>query len=603
MTITSFRNLLLGSCLAALVAPLSAQDKPQGLTGDSGSAPVKKKLINRGWGAPSVEAFKEHQKLIEDSPFDGVAIRFNLKDDEGKNVPVFAGGMNRPWKKEWFQPQVDILKSTKSPLLAESFISTSLAVAPAEFADAFDDAGWANLVGHFRYMAWAAKQAGMKGIMLDTEAYSSTLVKFAAATQKDKTFDEYAAKVRQRGRELMQAMAEEYPDMTLFTLFLLGGNGMGFAPDLRDNIDSPRNYYNLLPAFANGLLDAAPPTMTIVDGMEHSYPHSTEIAYLRRANASRNRALNLVAEENRQKYRAQVQAGLAIYMDAFLVNGKDVHSDVYTDPPLAEGETLADRLKQSAIDALETVDEYVWVFDERKRFWPTDGKRTDPEYWDDYIPGAVAALKEAKDPLQRQIFRANREFDISEHKAGIRGIAMKNLVTDGDFLPVPPAPKGKPPEPAPTPAAAPAPNAKPTPTPPPVQTWVAKSKDGTLERNNDGNRDPGSLRLKATTDGTWEQVVPVTPGTAYKARASVRQIGAGTAEVRFIWQDAEGKTLGTTTAKPLTSPNESWAKIEATLIAPPKAANLVYQLTAKGQKPERSMMWYDHVQLYRIGLN
>ncbi len=601
MTTTSLRNLLFGGCLAALVVPALAQDKPQGLTGDSGSGPIKKKLINRGWGAPSVEEFKEHQKLIEASPFDGVAIRFNLKDDEGKNLPVFAGGRNMAWKKEWFQPQVDILKATKSPLLKESFISTSLAVTPTEFADAFDDAGWANLVGHFRYMAWAAKQAGMRGIMLDTEAYSSTLVKFAARTQKDKTFDEYAAKVRQRGREMMQAMSEEYPDMTLFTLFLIGGSGMSFTPDQRENIDSPRNYYNLLPAFLNGLLDSAPPTMTIVDGMEHSYPHSTEIAYLRRANAMRNRAINLIAEENRYKYRAQVQASLAIYMDAFLVNGKDVHSDVYTDPPLAEGETLAERLKQSTIDALEAVDEYVWVFDERKRFWPTNGKRTDPEYWDDYIPGAVAALKEAKDPLQRQIYRANREFDISEHKNAIRDTPMRNLITDGDFVPVPPVPKGKAPEPAPV--ATPAPNAKPTPTPPPVQTWVSKSKDGVLERNNDGNRNPGSLRLKATTDGTWEQVIPVSPGTAYKARASVRQIGAGTAEVRFVWQDAEGKTISTSTAKPMTSPNDAWAKVEATLIAPTNAVNLVYQLTAKGQKPERSMIWYDHVELYRIGLN
>ena len=99
---------LLLSCGLASVAPLFSQE--QGMTGDSGAGPIKKKLINRGWGAPSVDEFREHIKEIEASPFDGTAIKFYAKDDEGKTVAAFAAGKNIPWKAEWFQPSIDILK-------------------------------------------------------------------------------------------------------------------------------------------------------------------------------------------------------------------------------------------------------------------------------------------------------------------------------------------------------------------------------------------------------------------------------------------------------------------------------------------------------------
>jgi hypothetical protein len=549
---------------------------------DSGSGPIRKKLINRGWGAPTVEEFRDNIKLIEASPFDGTAIRFSVKDDLGKTVPVFGAGANVPWKAEWFEPAIEILKSVDSPVRAQSFISASLAVPPASFADAFDDEGWKNVVEHFRILAWVAKQAGLKGIMLDLEAYSSTIVKYAARTHPEKSFEEYAVKVRQRGRELMTAMAGEYPDMTLFVLFLNSGQAMGkFGGDPRDNLRSPKSHYNLMPAFVNGWLDAVPPNMTIVDGMEHSYPHSTEIAFLRRVNAARNTAIAFVAEENRAKYRAQVQAGLAIYMDAFLIHGKDVHSDVYTDPPL-EG-SLAGRLRQCTMDALDAVDEYVWVFDEQHRFWPTTNKRVSPYYWDEFIPGAAQALKDAKDPVLRQIAGMNREFAIAEHKAKIRGIPLRNLLKDGDFLPVERKKDEAPGE--------------------GEEVWIPQSADGILERVRSGYRDPGSLQLKATSDGTWTQTIEVTPGTFYKVRVGVRQIGEGTAGMTLIWLDETGQEIKADSAASSGSPHEAWTRIESTVRAPENATALKVNFSAKGQKDDHDLAWYDNAELYRIGVN
>ncbi len=564
-------------------SPVYAQQS--GLTGDLGSGPIRKKLINLGWSMPSAESFNTNVKVINETPFDGVAIRIMGKDDEGKDVASWAAGLNRPWKKEWFQASIDLLKSSKSPKLAESFVSLSMSVAPQDFSDAFDDAAWKNIIEHYRIAAWVAKQAGLRGIMLDPEAYASTIVKFSSRTQKDKTYDEYAAKVRQRGREMMEAMAAEYPDMVLLVLFLNSGSAMGeFGGDGRLSLESSKSSYGLVPALLNGWLDAVPPQMIIVDGMEHSYPHSTEIAFLRRINAARNGALTYVAKENYAKFRGQVQAGLAVYLDAFITDRTDVHSDVYIDPPLQDV-TIAERLRQTTMDALDAVDEYVWVYDENYRFWPTPNKRVQPYYWDEIIPGATQALKDAVDPAKRRLAQANREFNDYERKCALRGTSLGNLLKDTTFAPATPKPKTAEPAPA------------------EVPVWNAQSSSGVLERGIYGCKDPGALALKGTKAGVWTQELNGRPVAFYKFRAKVRQIGKGEPEARLVWLDADGKKLGVAPAVYTQSPKDGWATIETTALSPLGTAKVAVELAAKNQPSDMDQIWYDNPELLIISSN
>lgn len=578
------RFVALALCGAVSFSPVSAQQS--GLTGDLGSGPIRKKLINLGWAMPSAEEFNANVKAINDSPFDGVAIRIGAKDDAGKQVPTWAISLNIPWKKEWFQSSIDLLKSSKSPKLAESFSSLSMSVAPQDFSDAFDDEAWKNIIEHYRIAAWVAKQSGLRGIMLDPEAYASTIVKFAARTNKDKTFDEYAAKVRQRGREMMEAMASEYPDMVLLVLFLNSGSALGeFGGDGRLTLESSKSSYALVPALVNGWLDVIPPQMTIVDGMEHSYPHSTEIAYLRRVNAARNGAITYVDKVNRAKFRSQVQAGLAVYLDAFVVDRTDVHSDVYIDPPLAEGESLADRLRQATMEALDAVDEYVWVYDENYRFWPTTNKRVQPYYWDEIIPGTTQALKDAVDPAKRRLAQAEREFRGYELKCLLRGRPLGNMLKDANVAPPAPKPKTADPVPAETPL------------------WTAQSSTGVLERGLFGFKDPGCLVLKGTKEGAWGQEVTGHQLVFYKFRAKVRQIGKGEPEARLVWLDAEGKKIGVATATLKGSPKDLWATMETTVLSPAGTAKVAVQLGAKNQPSDKDQIWYDNPELNVISSN
>lgn len=563
---------------AALVSLSSTPAGASGLSGDSGDGPIQKKLISLSWSNPaSAEEYAAKLKEFQASPFDGVTFFLVVKDGEGKPLHSLFVGSPTPWKAEWFQGEIDALKKMKSEQLKESFIGVTLANRDAP--DAFDDEGWKNVVEHFRILSRVAKEAGLRGLLADLEVYSNCIVSYPAG-KTDKSFDEYAAKVRQRGREVMEAMAKEYPDMVFFTLFIHSGTAMAaMGGDPRPTLESSGSRYSLMAAFVNGLLDKIPPTMTLVEGMEHSYPHATELAYLRRVNAARNTALALVAKENRVKYRAQVQAGLAIYMDAYLTDRKDPHSDVYLNPPL-EG-TLADGLRDATTNALEAVDEYVWVYDEQYHFWPSSIERVKPNTWDEMIPGANEALKTAKDPAYRVLNRARKEFLTFEKAAAIHGWTMPNLLKDGNFLPVDPKQAKTEPEP-----------------------WLAKNSGGTLDRERFGSADLGSAHLTGTKDGSWTQTVAIKGGHPYQFRVKVREVGKGDAMVSLAWLDKGGKEIGTATEiEPTGVSHDGWVATEKTILAPLNASSLAVRLGAKDQGSDRDNVWYDTAELYEIQVN
>ena len=93
------------------------------------------------------------------------------------------------------------------------------------------------MVEHWRIAAWIAKQSGCKGILFDPEPYTPPHAQFGYAAQPGRaqhSFNQYAAKARQRGREVMQAVVKEYPQH--HALLLLheqrerGGGGASRSP-------------------------------------------------------------------------------------------------------------------------------------------------------------------------------------------------------------------------------------------------------------------------------------------------------------------------------------------------------------------------------------
>lgn len=89
----------------------------------------------------------------------------------------------------------------------------------------------------------------------------------SSATPPDKglSFAETATLARRRGAQFARGIAAERPNAIILTLFL---NSVLSRAGQADNPDDllAREHYGLLPASLNGMLDAAPPELILVDG-------------------------------------------------------------------------------------------------------------------------------------------------------------------------------------------------------------------------------------------------------------------------------------------------------------------------------------------------
>src|SRR5690606_13592935 len=91
-----------------------------------------------------------------------------------------------------------------------------------------------------------------------------------------------------------------------------------------------------------------------------------------------------------------------------------------------QGETPTERLHQNVSYAADVADEYVWIYGERYRWWPTENKSVKPENWNDAMPGSNEALRSAVNPHSQWL--ATQRIATLQQKG-----ALVNLVKNGDF--------------------------------------------------------------------------------------------------------------------------------------------------------------------------
>jgi len=344
-----------------------------------------KKLIEYGWDVPYPDFLQEHLQEMEQRPFDGII--FRLRDYNHAFDP-------RPWEEAKLQPQWEALKSLEWRTFTDNFLC--LYAANHWGMDWFNDEQWRTIAANLRLTARSARLGRCVGICFDPEPYGPNPWAYPGP-YRDRPFAEVAAQVRRRGAQFIQALQEELPQLRLLTFFQLS-----LFPSLVDEPDPRRREerlaqhgYALLPAFLNGMLDAAAPGVRIIDGNEPAYYYTNAEAYFRAYHLMKQRALTLVAPENRPKYVAQVQAGMALYMD---------HVLALREPPerfLSFHLSPQERLRwfeHNVYYALLTSDEYVWCYSERMDWWGVQAKAP----WARFVPeGAEEALRSARGKIAR----------------------------------------------------------------------------------------------------------------------------------------------------------------------------------------------------------
>jgi hypothetical protein len=319
----------------------------------------KKKLIEYGWDVPTPDYVRQHIREMEKLPFEGLIFRMPAnagiifvkeKQDEAKFTQCFEDCQNIEWQK---------------------FTDNFLCLYAAANMDWFSDADWDIVGNNLGIVAKAAALARCKGLCFDPEPYGDNPWHYPSqAHAPEKTFDEYQTKVRQRGGEFMSIIIEHLTKPVIHTFFQLSlFGGIMDEPDPVTREESlSQHHYALLPAFLNGMLDAAEPDVIITDGNEPAYYYTSPLQYYQVYHTIRQRALAMIDPENIRKYRAQVQVSQALYVDyifALGVWGQERFSPAQSLTPGERGKWF----EHNIYYALQTSDEYVWLYSEKMNWW------------------------------------------------------------------------------------------------------------------------------------------------------------------------------------------------------------------------------------------
>jgi hypothetical protein len=323
--------------------PLGAQPRP------------RKKIIEYGWDVPYPDFVRDNIREMEKQPFEGLIFRTKGFDH------VFDV---RPWNKTDLQPQLDTLAQIKWQKFTDNFLT--LYAANQWKMDWFNDDQWKVIVENMKLFSFAVQSAHCVGVCFDPEPYGNNPWAYPGQYQ-DKSFGQVADKVRQRGQQFMTALQEHKSEVKVLSFFL-----MALFANVVDQPDPAvrvqrlqKNSYAMLPAFVVGMLEGAAPGSLLIDGNESAYYHESPLEFYKDYHLMRQRALTLVPEPLRKKYNAQVQAGMALYIDQTLARR--------TDRKITSNYLTPDQqlkfFEHNVYYTLTTTDEYVWCYSERMNWW------------------------------------------------------------------------------------------------------------------------------------------------------------------------------------------------------------------------------------------
>jgi hypothetical protein len=314
----------------------------------------KKKIIEYGWDVPYPDFVRDNVREMEKRPFEGIIFRTN-GFDHAFDV--------RPWNKSELQPQLDTLAQIKWQKFTDNFLT--LYAANKWKMDWFNDDQWKIIRENVKLFSLAVRSGNCVGVCFDPEPYGDNPWAYPGQ-YKDKSFDQVADKVRQRGRQLMASLQEHKSEVKVLSFFL-----MALFPNVVDEPDPAlraqklqKNSYALLPAFVIGMLEGASPGTVLIDGNESAYYRESPLEFYRDYHLMRQRAQALVPEALRPKYNAQVQAGMALYIDQPLGKRTTPTTGHYLSP-----EQQLKFFEHNVYYALTTADEYVWCYSERMNWW------------------------------------------------------------------------------------------------------------------------------------------------------------------------------------------------------------------------------------------
>lgn len=375
--------LLMGGVLSWLIAfALQPTDTAQS----------PKRLIYYGWGTRDTMFVREHFQEMEEMPFDGIGISVAIDRkawQQGRTDTTNKLDWNifgpKAFRLDDFLPAIEDLKAAKWRKFTDNFAVACICSSGQDFNfNWFDDTRWKTIVNNWRILVTIAKEGGLKGIIVDPEQYGAYFFCYPEMNQRfSKPFAEYVAKVRERGRSLMEVTKKIFPDITL--LFFWTHSYLVLHPTHNGWLVPPeKNTYGLLPAFLDGILEAADLRTKFVDLSEFAYSAKERQRFLEIYHSIINKAPLFSAIP--EVYRAKVRVGFGISMDIH-AHGKP---QLWSTTDFSKHHFSPEEFKQALQTALELSDEYVWIYTQYPKFFPPSN-----------LPVAyLQAIREAKEAIR-----------------------------------------------------------------------------------------------------------------------------------------------------------------------------------------------------------
>jgi hypothetical protein len=190
----------------------------------------------------------------EELPFDGLVVNFQLENafrSIPSNTDIASAMVAR-----WLAPPFDRMPASFA----------LLKVTPGD-VDWEDDAGWAVVAANVRALASTAREAGMRGVFLDTQTYGVDVFSLPAVGA-GRTFEVLELAVRERGRAVGTEIQRELPGGVV--MLTLAYSELWRSACL-DGVELAVDRYGLLPAFLDGLVEVLGQD-AVIDGFLPSYP-------------------------------------------------------------------------------------------------------------------------------------------------------------------------------------------------------------------------------------------------------------------------------------------------------------------------------------------
>lgn len=340
------------------------------ITMKSGNAEFPhKKLIYYGWGTRDTMYVREHWQEMEKMPFDGIGITVAIdrkawqqgKTDTGNMLDWHLFGP-KAFRLDDFRPAIADLKAAKWQKFTDNFLPACICSSGQDFGfNWFDQKRWETVVNNWRTLVTIAKDGGCKGIILDPEHYGAYFFHYPSMRERvDKPFDQYVKRVRECGRELMYVTRKIFPDITV--LMFWAHSYLPIHPTERKK-PPEQNAYGLLPAFVDGLMEAADERAKFVDLCEFAYGFKGRQQFLEAYHSIVNKAaaFSLFPE----LYRGKIRVGFGLWLD----NGGRERWDVND---FSKNYFSPDEFRRSLQMALEISDEYVWIYSQVPKFFPPE---------------------------------------------------------------------------------------------------------------------------------------------------------------------------------------------------------------------------------------